>query len=156
MWRFAFRMFKYAWALPVTVFGVLALLLALPSRPKIGWLRIGDTRALCAWGGWLDVWLRHHPLGAMSAVTFGHVVLAGSLRQLCWSGAHEFEHVRQTERWGIVLPFAYVLNGLWQMPRGRRFYRDNCFEVAAYRFGPERFELRGKHKKWSIKGQNEF
>ena len=136
--------FRYVWAFPITVFGLLVLGLALPSRPRVAWLRIGQTRALCAWGGWLDVWLQKHPFGSMYAATFGHVVLARDLKKMCYCGAHEFEHVRQTERWGIFLPVAYSANGLWQAAHGRRFYRDNAFEVAAYRFGPERFELRHK------------
>ncbi|GHA65078.1 hypothetical protein GCM10009007_01920 [Formosimonas limnophila] len=138
------KLLKYLWALPITVLGLLLLLLALPSRPHVARLRIGQTSALCAWGGWLSSWLRKHPLGAMSAASIGHVVIARNARQLCWSGAHELEHVRQTELWGIFMPFAYVLNGLWQLVRGKRFYRDNYFEVAAYRFGPERFDRRDK------------
>lgn len=137
------RILKLLWALPITLFGLLVVVLALPSRPQVAWLRIGDTYALCAWGGWLAVWLRRHPLGCMFAATLGHVVVARNARLLCESGAHEYEHVRQTERWGVLLPFAYCLNGLWQLLRGRRFYWDNAFEVAAYRFGPERF-VRGR------------
>ena len=137
------RILKLLWALPITLFGLLIVVLALPSRPRVAWLRIGDTYALCAWGGWLAVWLRRPPLGRMFAATLGHVVVARNVRLLCESGAHEYEHVRQTERWGVLLPFAYCLNGLWQLLRGRRFYWDNAFEVAAYRFGPERF-VRGR------------
>lgn len=137
------KLLKFIWAFPVTLMGLFLLLLALPSRPRVAWLRIGDTVALCAWGGWLNVWLQKHPLGSMSAASIGHVVIARSARQLCWSGAHEFEHVRQTERWGILLPFAYILNGLWKVSHGKQFYRNNCFEEAAYRFGSERFEKRG-------------
>ena len=136
------KLLKLVWALPVTVFGLLVLLLAAPSRPKVAWLRMGSTSALCAWGGWLDVWLQRHPLGSMYAATFGHVVLARDLKKMCYCGAHEYEHVRQTERWGVFLPLVYVLNGVWQVLHGRRFYRDNVFEVAAYCFGPERFERR--------------
>lgn len=135
---------KYLWALPITLFGLLVLLIVLPSRPHIAWLRIGQTRALCAWGGWLSFWLSKHPLGPMRGVTLGHVVISCDARQLCLCGAHEFEHVRQTEQWGIILPFAYVLNGLWQWVRGKQFYRNNYFEERAYRFGPERFAARSK------------
>ena len=81
------RILKLLWALPITLFGLLVLLLALPSRPRVAWLRIGDTYALCAWGGWLAVWLRRHPLGSMFAATLGHVVVARNARLLCESGA---------------------------------------------------------------------
>jgi hypothetical protein len=140
------RILKYLWALPITVFGLLVVLVSLPSRPTVAWLRIGNTRALCAWGGWLDVWLQKHPFGSMWAAALGHVVVARDAGKLCFCGAHEFEHVRQTERWGILMPLAYVLNGMWQLMRGKRFYRNNCFEEAAYRFGPERFERRVSQK----------
>lgn len=141
------QLLKYLWALPITVFGLLLLLLAWPSRPRVVWLRIGQTRALCAWGGWLDVWLQNHPFGAMYAAAIGHVVIARDARKLCFCGAHEFEHVRQTERWGFLMPVVYVLNGFWQLMRGKQFYRNNVFEEAAYLFGPERFERRNNQSK---------
>ena len=141
------QLLKYLWALPITAFGLLLLLLAWPSRPRVVWLRIGQTRALCAWGGWLDVWLQNHPFGAMYAAAIGHVVIARDARKLCFCGAHEFEHVRQTERWGFLMPIVYVLNGFWQLMRGKQFYRNNVFEEAAYLFGPERFERRNNQSK---------
>lgn len=64
-----FRYLKFLWALPITLFGFLILLIALPSRPRMIWLGIGDTKALCAWGGWLEFLLNKHPLGSMLAVT---------------------------------------------------------------------------------------
>ncbi|TDR33026.1 hypothetical protein [Hydromonas duriensis] len=140
------KVVKFLWALPVTMVGLLVLLLAAPSRPRVGWLRMGSTGALCAWGGWLDVWLQRHPLGAMYAATLGHVVIARDMKKLCYCAAHEFEHVRQTERWGVFLPFLYVINGLWQVLHKRRFYRDNWFERAAYRYDWQRFSERGCQK----------
>lgn len=94
-----FRYLKFLWALPITLFGFLILLIALPSRPRMIWLGIGDTKALCAWGGWLEFLLNKHPLGSMLSVTLGHVVIARDVRQMCLCSTHEFEHVRQTELW---------------------------------------------------------
>lgn len=139
-----FQYLKYLWALPITLLGLLLLFFALPSRPRIAWLSIGDTKALCVWDGWPSIWLKKHPMGSMLAITLGHVVIASNARQLCFCGAHEFEHVRQTELWGIILPFAYVANGLWQWAHGKQFYRNNYFEERAYCFTPERFTTRLK------------
>jgi hypothetical protein len=137
---------RLGWALPLTLCGLALLLLVLPTRPRVAWLRIGRTQALCAWGGGLAWLLNHHPLGRMYAAAIGHVVIAGDAKMLAHSGAHEFEHVRQAERWGILLPVAYVLEGFWQKSQGREYYRDNRFEVAAYQYGPARFERRRSPK----------
>lgn len=66
-----------------------------------------------------------------SAMTLGHVVLATSQADLAVLRAHEQVHVGQYERWGPLFLPAYVLDGLWQLARGRCPYRDNRFERQA-------------------------
>jgi hypothetical protein len=146
MFKILHFVFRMVWALPLTLCGLALLMLVLPTRPRVAWLRLGGTQALCAWGGGLAWLLNHHPLGRMYAAAIGHVVIAGDAKMLAHSGAHEFEHVRQAERWGILLPVAYVLEGFWQKSQGREYYRDNRFEVAAYQYGSTRFERRQSPK----------
>ena len=69
---------------------------------------------------------------AAQAVTIGHVVMGLSPAALEHARPHERVHVRQYERWGPLFIPAYFLNSLWQMLRGRHWYRDNAFEVEAY------------------------
>ncbi len=44
---------------------------------------------------------------------------------------HELVHVRQYERWGILLWPAYAVASLWAKLRGGDAYRDNHFERQA-------------------------
>jgi hypothetical protein len=120
------RLLRYAWAAPCTLVG---LLLAAPT-----FLFGAKTRVV---DGVVEV---ANPLFEDSndrkgwpfrAITFGHVVIAGSFADLDLLRAHEQAHVRQYERWGIVFFIAYPLSSLWQLLRGRRAYFDNWFEVQA-------------------------
>ena len=72
-----------------------------------------------------------HPY-CFAAITFGHVILGCDQQQLDAARRHEHVHVRQYERWGPFLLPAYALSSLWQLLNGRRIYRDNAFERAAY------------------------
>ncbi|MHB1245423.1 MAG: hypothetical protein ACYCZH_03220 [Sulfuriferula sp.] len=65
------------------------------------------------------------------AITFGHVVIGLSERHLECLRAHEHEHVRQYERWGIFFFLAYPASSLYQWVRGNKAYWDNWFEVQA-------------------------
>jgi hypothetical protein len=65
------------------------------------------------------------------AITLGHVVLGrnhGTLSR--WRG-HEHVHVRQYERWGILMPVLYLLASVRAWVSGRHFYWDNAFEIEA-------------------------
>lgn len=64
------------------------------------------------------------------AITIGHTVFA-------WRALtdeeleHELEHVRQWARMGLRFPIAYLAESLRARRAGRRWYRDNRFEIEA-------------------------
>jgi hypothetical protein len=69
--------------------------------------------------------------GAVAAITLGHVVVGVSPDALAATRAHERAHVRQFERWGVLLLVLYPLAGLLAWVRGGHPYRDNRFEREA-------------------------
>lgn len=119
----------YLWALPVTLLGVLAVLVARSSGGSVH--RVDGV--LEASGGWPARLLRWgFPFsGAVAAITLGHVVLGVSADALDATRAHERAHVRQFERWGVLLLVLYPLAGLIAWLRGGHPYRDNVFEREA-------------------------
>jgi hypothetical protein len=123
------RTLLYLWALPVTLLGVLVALIARSSGGTLQ--RVGGV--LEATGGWpARVLRRGFPFsGAVAAITLGHVVVSVSLGALVATRAHERAHVRQFERWGVLLLVAYPLAGLLAWARGGHPYRDNRFEREA-------------------------
>jgi len=123
------RVLLYLWALPVTLLGVLV---ALVSRGSGGTLQRVEGVLEVA-GGW-PAWVlrRGFPFsGAVAALTLGHVVVGVSLNALTATRAHERAHVRQFERWGVLLLVLYPLAGLLAWMRGGNPYRDNLFECEA-------------------------
>lgn len=119
----------YLWALPVTLLGALIVLLA---RASGGTVHCVDG-VLEAAGGW-PAWVLRRGLpfsGAVAAITLGHVVLGVSKEAMDATRAHERVHVRQFERWGVLLLVLYPLAGLVALLRGRHPYRDNVFEREA-------------------------
>jgi hypothetical protein len=123
------RVWLYMWALPVTLLG---MLVALMARSSGGVLQRVDG-VLEASGGWPAKLLRRgFPFsGAVAAITIGHVVVGESLDALHATRAHERAHVRQFERWGVLLLVLYPLAGLVAWVRGGNPYRDNRFEREA-------------------------
>jgi hypothetical protein len=120
---------RYLWVLPVTLAG---LVLGLMARGSGGaWQGVNGVLEVA--GGWpARVLQRGFPFsGPVLAITLGHVVLGVSKGALEHTRLHERAHVRQFERWGVLLlvlyPLASVLAGL----RGGNPYRDNCFEREA-------------------------
>ncbi|HEY9147168.1 MAG TPA: hypothetical protein VIN36_10820, partial [Thiobacillus sp.] len=69
--------------------------------------------------------------GPVAALTLGHVVVGVSFYALTATRAHERAHVRQFERWGVLLLVLYPLAGLLAWVRGGNPYRDNLFEREA-------------------------
>ncbi|NDP49327.1 MAG: hypothetical protein GZ085_13265, partial [Sulfuriferula multivorans] len=63
--------------------------------------------------------------------TLGHVVVGLSQEALDATRIHERVHVRQFERWGVLLLVLYPLAGLYAWLRGGCPYRDNVFEQEA-------------------------
>lgn len=123
------RVLRYLWPLPVTLLGMLVALIARSSGGKLQ--RVNGV--LESAGGWPARVLRHgFPFsGAVAAITLGHVVLGVSLDALKATRAHEQAHVRQFERWGVLLLVLYPLAGLFAWLRGGNPYRDNVFEREA-------------------------
>ncbi len=118
----------YLWAAPCSALGLLAAGV------------VGLFGASACWrSGVLEVHAvgARHPVPAalrrvpFTCITLGHVVLAVSQAELERLRLHERAHVAQYERWGPALWLAYPLASLFQWARGRRAYRDNCFEVQA-------------------------
>lgn len=123
------RVLLYLWPLPVTMLGILV---ALIGRGSGGVLQRVDGVVESA-GGWpARVLRRGFPFsGPVAAITFGHVVVSVSLAALTATRAHERAHVRQFERWGVLLLVLYPLAGLLALLRGGDPYRDNLFECEA-------------------------
>ena len=121
------RLWRYAWPLPLTLLG---LVLALTVRLLGGrWsFRSGVLESFGPAANWL---LRCHPVRGVIAMALGHVVIARDADCLAQTSAHEREHVRQFERWGLLFPFVYAAESIYRWLRKQHPYRDNRFERAA-------------------------
>jgi len=118
------QIIKYLWALPVTLFGLVLVLLALLTG---GRARVVQG-VLEAHGGIARFLLRRL---SGAATTLGHVILARDQGSLDQSRAHERVHVRQFERWGVfLLPVYWLIQG-WLLCRGLDPYLDHPFEREA-------------------------
>lgn len=121
---------RFAWALPCSLVGVV---LALPILAAGGRLR----RA----GPALEVVVYRDAVPSRSllrglpfaAITFGHVILAPSGRELDALRAHEHVHVRQYEALGPLFLPAYAAASVLALMRGGHAYADNAFERHARR-----------------------
>lgn len=130
------RIARYAWASPCTLVGLLlvspAFLFGAKARVADGVIEIANP----LFEGPSD-----KKLWPFRAITFGHVVIGESARDLELLRAHEHAHVRQYEKWGAFLFIAYPASSLWQLLRGNRPYLDNWFEVQArHNAARERFK----------------
>lgn len=123
------RLLFYLWVMPVSILG---LLVALIARSSGGSIEHVDG-VLEAAGGWpARVMRRGLPFaGSVLAMTLGHVVVGTSLAALAETRDHERAHVRQFERWGVLLLLAYPVAGLVAWLRGGHPYHDNRFEREA-------------------------
>ena len=122
--------FRYFWALPNTLLGVLFVPLALVTGGRLQFVR----GVLEVHGGAV-AWLlrRAVPLyGGAVAMTLGHVVLGQSAEALAFCREYEHVHVRQAERWGPFFVPAYLTASLFVWLRGGDPYRDNPFEREAF------------------------
>ena len=64
-----------------------------------------------------------------------HTILGQTEAALDICREHEMVHVRQFERWGLLMGPAYLLASLYMWLLGKRAYRDNPFEREAYELG---------------------
>lgn len=121
------------WASPYSLLGIaigsLGLCFGGRSRWRDGALEFYEgTTAWC---------VRQLPTGKYTAgITLGHVILGQNGSDLERVGKHERVHVRQFELWGPLMGPAYLLASAWMWLIGRDAYRDNPFEVQAYREAP--------------------
>lgn len=117
-----------AWAAPYTLFGMLV--------GFIGCLTGGKCQrrgcALEFYGGATNKFLYYCCGPWVSAITFGHTILGQNPELLAECREHEWVHVRQYQRWGILFGPAYLLSSLIVWMQGKRAYRDNHFEREAY------------------------
>jgi hypothetical protein len=120
---------RYAWALPATSVG---LALSIPAVALGARCRIVDG-VLETGGGRIEKWISMLPRACrFGAITFGHVIIGVDHGTLARLRLHERVHVRQYERWGVLLIPLYLGSSLLQYVRGRDPYMDNCFEREAF------------------------
>lgn len=113
------------WALPATLIGMVFAALALCSSGKAAF-RGG---VLEVHGGLVGRLLRGNRFHTGSAaMALGHVILARDKACLDRSREHELFHVRQFERWGLLLLPAYWFVSLSLRLRGYDPYLDHPFE----------------------------
>ncbi len=74
-------------------------------------------------------------------MTLGHAIWGQSEEALDISRDHEHVHVRQYEKWGPVFIPAYFIASLVAWLRGLDPYRDNVFEVEAYKKSPCQWDI---------------
>ena len=121
------KIWRYLWPLPLTLLG---LALALMVRLSGGsWTIRGGVVEAC--GPVARMLLQLHPVRGVIAMALGHVVIARDSSCLIRTSAHEREHVRQFERWGLLFPVAYAGESCYRWMRGQDAYLDNRFERAA-------------------------
>lgn len=124
------QLFRYVWALPYTLVGLLFVPFVVLSG---GRARV--FRGVLEMDGPLPAfWLRHIVLVKdAAAITIGHVVLGRDATALSRTRAHERAHVRQFELWGPAFAPLYLLAGLWALLTREGAYRGNYFEQEARR-----------------------
>ena len=126
---------KLLWVLPVS-------LCALPLLPLAVWRARWHVcdRVLEISSPALAWFLRGPWFRAMSggegfaAATIGHVIVARDAECLDRCRIHEHVHVRQSERWGVLFPLAYLSAGLYAAltaKQWRAYYWNNRFEREA-------------------------
>jgi len=118
---------RYVWAAPATAVGIA---LAFPVCACGALVRVRNGVIEVA-GGLLARFAQSS--FGVSAITFGHVVLGVSHSVLARERAHEYAHVRQYEKWGVLFFPLYVASSLVQWALGRNPYLDNAFEKQAIR-----------------------
>jgi hypothetical protein len=119
------RFWRYTWAFPNTLIGLMLALpvIALGAEVRVvnGALEVGGGKA----GKCLPASF------PFAAITLGHVIIGIDHKILAHCRSHEFVHVRQYERWGILFIPLYLGSSLLQLLQGRNPYLYNHFEREA-------------------------
>lgn|GEM_PF-1301076 len=121
--------FRDLWrALPGDLLGMVVMRgcgIPAPTRET----RSGDLTAVLIEDPRVELWFRAHMI-PVRAQTLGRYVFApGPIPPEIL--AHEFEHIRQWERFGPFYLTLYFTASAMALLRGRRAYWDNDFEIAA-------------------------
>jgi hypothetical protein len=116
----------YLWVAPASLLGLLlgavAYFLGASVKRRFGVLEVaGNSRTPV-----LRSISRH-----FEAITLGHVIVGRNHGTLARWRSHEHVHIRQYERWGILMPVLYLLASVRAWMGGKHFYWDNVFEVEA-------------------------
>ncbi len=124
------RLWRLIWASPNTILGVAIGLIGMLFGAR--W----QIRQGCIefHSGLVDHVLKMMPTGSGAlAMTLGHTILGQTPKALDIARDHEHIHVRQYERWGPLFIPAYLICSGYLWTRRKDPYRDNPFEVEAYK-----------------------
>jgi hypothetical protein len=124
------KLLRLIWASPCSLVGFVlgTVVLAFGGSAR----RMGRTIEFAV----LETDVPNHSALARSpfvAITFGHVIVGLSHAGLAQVRSHELVHVRQYELLGPLFLLAYPCSSLLAALRGGCPYRDNHFEIQAYR-----------------------
>jgi len=120
---------RYTWAAPASMVGLLLSAIALSLGATC---RVVDGVAEVAGGRFYRVIPLLPRIFRFEAITFGHVVIGLDHSLLSLLRTHEHTHVRQYERWGLLLIPLYLLSSAAQLLRGHDPYLYNRFEKEAF------------------------
>lgn len=122
------QLLRLLWAAPWSLVGMLlgGLMLACRGRGRVR-VRVRVVQGALEFSGGALAALPW----PMDAITLGHVILGRNAALLDGLRCHEQVHVRQYERWGILLVPAYLASSAWHGLIGGDAYRDNAFERQA-------------------------
>jgi hypothetical protein len=127
--RTLLRVLGILWASPYTFLGVFFGLIGLCTG---GHARVRGCTIEFYGGGVKWLFYRFTNGQFTLALTLGHVILGQTEATLDIARKHELVHVRQFERWGLLMGPAYLGCSLVLWLMGRRPYHDNPFEREAY------------------------
>jgi hypothetical protein len=119
---------RLLWAAPCSLLGLLIGAAGLLAGGRMRW--VDGALECCLEQGALAAWLQCHQ--PFAAITLGHVIVALHKEDLQRLRAHERVHVRQFERWGVLMLLLYPAASAWAWWQGEDAYFANCFEREAY------------------------
>ncbi len=129
------RILLYIWVLPNSLIGLSVGLIGVMSGGGF------QFRQGCLefYGGFVTVMLKRIGLGqGVLAMTLGHTIIGQDQAGLDLARDHEQVHVAQYERWGPIFIPAYLSCSAYLWLLKKDAYRDNPFEVEAYRLADPR------------------